>query len=326
MRRRELIIDVVVAAILWPYTVRAQQKSLPVIGFLSSRSPEDSSAQVAGFRQGLVEQGYVEGENLAIEHRWARGDYERLPALAADLVGKPVRVLATVGGEPSALAAKAATSTIPIVFAMGDPVQAGLVESYNRPGGNVTGIDILTETIEAKRIGLLHDLVPQATTIGYLVNAAFSGAKPGQRAMEEAAHALKLQVLVLSANSDGETEKAFETMVQQHVGALDIGGSPFFDTRRAKLLALQSQHRLPTVYQFREYAAEGGMMSYGPNGADAYRQVALYVGRILTGAKPADLPVIRPTKFELIINLNTAKALGLTVPPLLLAQADEIIE
>jgi putative ABC transport system substrate-binding protein len=326
MRRRELIVDMSVAAILWPCAARAQQKTLPVIGFLSSRSPEDSSAQVAGFRQGLVEQGYVEGENLAIEHRWARGDYERLPALAADLVGKPVRVLATVGGEPSALAAKAATSTIPIVFAMGDPVQAGLVESYNRPGGNITGIDIFTETIEAKRIGLLHDLVPQATTIGYLVNAAFSGAKPGQRAMEEAAHALKLQVLVLSANSDGEIEKAFETMVQQHVGALDIGGSPFFDTRRAKLLALQSLYRLPTVYQFREYAAEGGVMSYGPNGADAYRQVALYVGRILKGEKPADLPVIRPTKFELVINLKTAKALGLTVPQLLLAQADEVIE
>jgi putative ABC transport system substrate-binding protein len=326
MRRRELIVGVSVAAILWPCTVRAQ-KALTVIGFLSSRSPEDSSAQVAAFRQGLAELGYVEGENLAIEYRWARGDYERLPALAADLVGKPVRVLATVGGEISALAAKAATSTIPIVFAMGsDPAQAGLVESYNRPGGNITGIDIFTDTIEAKRIGLLLYLVPQATTIGYLVNPDNPVAKAQQRAVEEAAHALKLEVLVLSASNDGEIDKAFETMVQQHVGALAVGAAAFFDTRRAKLLAFQSQHRLPTVYQFREYAAAGGMMSYGPNGADAYRQVALYVGRILKGEKPADLPVMRPTKFELIINLNTAKALGLTVPLLLLAQADEIIE
>jgi putative ABC transport system substrate-binding protein len=325
MRRRELIIGAG-AAIFRPCAARAQQNALPIIGFLSSRSPEDSSAQMAGFRQGLAEMSFVEGENLAIEYRWARGDYERLPALAADLVGKPVRVLATVGGEPSALAAKAATSTIPIVFSTGNAVQAGLVESYNRPGGNITGIDIMSTEIEAKRIGLLHDLVPQATTIGFLVNPAYSPAEAQQRAVEEAAHALKLQVLILSANSDGEIEKAFETMVQQHIGALAIGTAPFFDTRRAKFLALQSQDRLPTAYSFREYAVGGGVMSYGPNTADAYRQVALYVGRILKGEKPADLPVMRPTKFELIINLNTAKALGLTVPLLLLAQADEVIE
>jgi putative tryptophan/tyrosine transport system substrate-binding protein len=325
MRRRELIIGAG-AAIFRLCAARAQQNAPPIIGFLSSRSPEDSSAQMAGFRQGLAEINFVEGENLAIEYRWARGDSERLPALAGDLVGKPVRVVATVGGEPSALAARAATSTIPIVFSAGDPVQAGLVESYNRPGGNITGIDIMSTELEAKRIGLLHDLVPQATTIGFLVNPAYSWAKAQQRAVEEAAHALKLQVLILSANSDGEIEKAFETMVQQHIGVLAIGTAPFFDTRRAKLLALQSQHRLPTAYSFREYAAGGGVMSYGPNTADAYRQVALYVGRILNGEKPADLPVMRPTKFELIINLNTAKALGLTVPLSLLAQADEVIE
>jgi putative tryptophan/tyrosine transport system substrate-binding protein len=215
---------------------------------------------------------YVEGENLAIEYRWARGDYERLPALAADLVNKSVRVVATVGGEPPAMAAKGATSTIPIVFSMGsDPVQAGLVESYNRPGGNITGIDIVTDTIDAKRIGLVHDLVPQATAIGYLVNPAFSAARAQQRAVEEVGRALKLQVMILSASSDGEIADAFETMVQQYAAALAIGGAPFFDTRRAKLLALQSEHRLPTAYQFREYAAEGGVMSYGPNGADAYR-------------------------------------------------------
>lgn len=326
MRRRELIVDMSVAAILWPCAVRAQQKALPVIGLLSSRSPEDSSAAMAGFRQGLAELGYVEGENLAVEYRWARGDYERLPALAADLVRKPVRVLATVGGEPPAFAAKAATSTIPIVFSAGDPVETVLVESYNRPGGNITGIDIMSSELETKRMGLLHDLVPQATTIGFLVNPAFSSAKAEQRAVEEAAHALKLQVLILGANSDGEIEKAFETMVQQHIGVLFFQTAPFFDTRRAKLLALQSQYRLPTAYAFREYAAEGGIMSYGPNGADVYRQVGRYVGRILKGDKPADLPVVRPTKFELIINLNTAKALGVTVPFLLLAQADEIIE
>jgi len=339
MRRRELLIGAGAATIFGPgAATRAQQKTAPVIGFLSSRSPEDSVNQLAGFRQGLAEMSYVEGENLAIEYRWARGDYERLPALAADLVGKPVRVLATVGGEPSALAAKAATSTIPIVFSMGDPVQAGLVESYNRPGGNITGIDIMSTELEPKRIGLLRDLVPQATTIGFLVNPAYSWAeaqqraveeaKAQQRAVEEAAHTLKLQVqvLILGANSDGEIEKAFETMVEQHIGALWIGTAPFFDTRRAKLLALQSQYRLPTAYAFREYAAAGGVMSYGPNTADAYRQVALYVGRILKGEKPADLPVMRPTKFELIINLNSAKALGITVPLLLLTQADEVIE
>ena len=329
MRRRELLIGAGAATIFGPgAATRAQQKTAPVIGFLSSRSPEDSVNQLAGFRQGLAEMSYVEGENLAIEYRWARGDYERLPALAADLVGKPVRVLATVGGEPSALAAKAATSTIPIVFSMGDPVQAGLVESYNRPGGNITGIDIMSTELEPKRIGLLHDLVPQATTIGFLVNPAYSWAEAQQRAVEEAAHTLKLQVqvLILGANSDGEIEKAFETMVEQHIGALWIGTAPFFDTRRAKLLALQSQYRLPTAYAFREYAAAGGVMSYGPNTADAYRQVALYVGRILKGEKPADLPVMRPTKFELIINLNSAKALGITVPLWLLTQADEVIE
>ena len=325
MRRRELIIGAG-AALFRPCAGRSQQRTPPVIGFLSSRSPEDSSAQMAGFRQGLAEMSLVEGENLAIEYRWARGDYERLPALAADLVDKPVRVLATVGGEPSALAAKTATSTIPIVFSTGNPVQAGLVESYNRPGGNVTGIDIMSTEIEAKRIGLLHDLVPQATTIGFLVNPAYSPAEAQQQAVEEAAHALKLQVLIRSANSDGEIEKAFETMVQQHTGALAIGTAPFFDTRRARLLALQSQHRLPTAYSFREYAAAGGVMSYGPDTVDAYRQVGLYVGRILKGEKPVDLPVMRPTKFELIINLNTARALGLTVPLLLLAQADEVIE
>jgi putative ABC transport system substrate-binding protein len=270
MRRRELIVGVGAVAIFRPCAARAQQKALPVIGFLSTRSPEDSSVQMAGFRQGLAEMGYIEGENLAIEYRWARGDYERLPALAADLVGKPVRVLATVGGEPSALAAKAATSTIPIVFSMGDPVQAGLVESYNGPGGNITGIDIVSTELEAKRIGLLHDLVPQAATIGFLVNPAYSWAKAQQRAVEEAkaqqraveeakaqqraveeaAHTLKLQVqvLILGANSDGEIEKAFEAAVQQHIGALAIGNAPFFDTRRAKLLALQSQYRLPTRF------------------------------------------------------------------------------
>jgi len=326
MRRRELIVDMSVAAILWPRAVRAQQKALPVIGFLSSRSPEDSSAAMAGFQQGLAELGYVEGENLAVEYRWARGDYERLTALAADLVGKSVRVLATVGGEPPAFAAKAATSTIPIVFSAGDPVKAGLVESYNRPGGNITGVDIMSAELEAKRIGMLHDLVPQATAIGFLLNPAFSWAKAQQRAVEEAAHALKLQVLILGANSDGEIEQAFETMVQRHIGVLAVETAPFFDTCRGKLLALQFQHRLPTAYAFREYAAEGGVMSYGPNTADAYRQVALYVGRILKGEKPADLPVMRPTKFELVINLITAKALGLTVPLLLLAQADEVIE
>lgn len=327
MRRRELMIGAGAAAICLPCAARAQQTAMPVIGFLSSRSPEDSSAQVAGFRQGLAEMSYVEGENLVVEYRWARGDYERLPALAADLVSKPVRVVATFGGEPSALTAKTATSAIPIVFAMGsDPVQAGLVKSYNRPGGNITGIAIMTEEIEAKRIGLLHDLVRQATRIAFVVNPAFSSANAQQRAVEEAAHALKLQVLILGANSDGEIEKAFETGVEQHIGALAIATAPFFDTRRAKLLALQSQYRQPTAHSFREYAAEGGVMSYGPNGADAYRQVALYVGRILKGEKPADLPVMRPTKFELIINLKAAKALGLTVPPLLLAQADEVIE
>jgi putative ABC transport system substrate-binding protein len=210
---------------------------------------------------------------------------------------------------------------------MGDPVRLGLAESYNRPGRNITGIDIMGATeLETKQIGLLHDLVPQATTLGFLVNPGYFGARAEQQAVEEAARALKLQVLILSANSAGEIEQAFATAAEQHVAALAIGTAAFFDTRRAKLLALQSKHRLPTAYTFREYAAEGGVMSYGPDTVDAYRQVALYVGRVLKGEKPADLPVMRPTKFDLVINLNTAKALGLTVPPLLLAQANEVIE
>ena len=326
MQRREFITLLGGAAVAWPLTARAQQPAMPVIGFLHARSPEDSAPQVGAFRRGLAERGYVEGQNVTVEYRWGRGQYSQLPAMAAELVRRPVTVL-VAGAEPAVLAAKAATSSIPIVFSVGsDPVKLGLVASYNRPGGNVTGINILTTTLEAKRLGLLHELVPQAATIGVLLNPKSPAYENQLKEVHEAVLALGLQVHVLRASTDREVEAAFETVAQQRIPALILVADPFFDTRREKLVALAAGHAVPVMYQFREYTVAGGLMSYGIDLPDAYRQVGVYVGRILKGEKPADLPILQPTKFEFVINLKTAKALGLTVPLHLQQIADEVIE
>jgi len=325
LHRRE-VITLLGGAAAWPLAARAQHPAMPVIGFLGVRSPDDT-VTLAAFRRGLNEGGFVEGQNVMVEYRWAIGQYDRLPAQAAELVQKPVAVLVSAGGEPAALAAKAATSTIPIVFTIGDdPVKLGLVASYNRPGGNLTGINIFTTTLEAKRLGLLHELVPQAAAIGVLLNANFPAAERQLRDVQGAARAIGLQIHALRANIDREIEVAFETVASQRIAALAVAASPFFTTRRDKVVALAARHAVPTMYTAREYAVDGGLMSYGIDVPDVYRQIGLYAARILKGAKPADLPVLQPTKFELVINLKTARALGLQIPDRLIALADEVIE
>jgi putative tryptophan/tyrosine transport system substrate-binding protein len=327
MTRREFLTLLGGAAVAWPRAASAQQPAMPVIGYLSARSPEDTAHLVPVFRRALAENGYVEGQTVTIEYRWALGQPDRLPAMAAELVRKPVDVLASTGGESAALAAKAATSTIPIAFIIGgDPVKLGLAASYNRPGGNATGINILTSTLEPKRLGLLHELVPQAATIGVLFNPNFPSFEGQVQGVQETARAIGVQIHVLRASTDREIDAAFETIAQQRIAALAVGADPFFDTRRDKLVATAARHALPTMYHFREFAAAGGLLSYGVSITEVFREFGIYTGRILKGTKPADLPVQQPTKFELIINLKTAKALGLTVPPTLLARADEVIE
>jgi ABC-type uncharacterized transport system substrate-binding protein len=325
VRRREFITLLGGAAAALPLSARAQQPGTPVIGFLSSRSPDESKHLVNAFRAGLHTGGYVEGESVAIEYRWAEGEYDRLPALAIDLVRRAVAVLVTAGGEPSALAAKSATSTIPIVFAVGgDPVRTGLVASLSRPGGNATGVSLLTTETEAKRLGLLSELVPSAAVIGVLINPQGAGAQSQE--VQEAARAIGRQVRIANAGNDRELEVAFSTLVQQRANALFVGADPFFDTRRDRIVALAAQFKLPAIYQFRDYAVAGGLMSYGISITDGYRQVGIYTGRVLKGTKPADLPIYQSIKFEAVINLKTAKTLGLEVPPTLLARADEVIE
>ena len=300
---------------------------MPVIGFMSGRSPEDSAYLVAAFRGGLVEAGFVVGQNVTIEYRWGLGRYDRMPALAAELVDRHVAVLVGVGGDVSAGAAKQATSTIPIVFGLGgDPVKAGLVESLNRPGGNATGFTLLTNELEAKRIGMLHDLVPGAAVIGALLNPNFPPAVSQLQQLEVASRAVNQNISVLKAGNDTELDAAFASLVEQKVGALLVTADPYFDTRRDRFIAFAQQNRLPTMYQFRDYAVAGGLISYGPNITDMYRQAGVYTGQILKGAKPADLPVLQPTKFEFVINLKTAKALGLVIPAGLISYADEVIE
>ena len=314
-------------SMFWPRLASAEQATMPVIGFLSSRSPAESSHLVAAFRAGLQAGGYVEGQNVAIEYRWAEGQYDRLPALAADLVRRGVAVLATTGGEPSALAAKAATSTIPIVFTVGgDPVKIGLVASLNRPGGNATGVSLLTTVPEAKRLGLLHELVPNAALIGVLINPNYQGAEAQSREVQDAARAIDRPIEIAMAGNDRQLEAAFGTLVQQHADALLVGADPFFGTRRDRIIALAVQFKLPAMYQFRDYPVAGGLMSYGINITDGYRQVGVYTGQVLKGAKPADLPIHQSIKFEFIINLKSAKALGLQIPDKLIALADEVIE
>ncbi|MBR1142960.1 ABC transporter substrate-binding protein [Bradyrhizobium sp. AUGA SZCCT0431] len=326
MRRRNFI-TLLGGAAVWPLAARAQQPEVPVVGWLNARSPDDTVHLVAAFRRGLGEAGFIEGQNVMIEYRWALGQYDRLPAMAAELVRRPVTVLASAGGEPAALAAKAATSTIPIVFVIGgDPVKQGLAASLNRPGGNSTGISVLTSTLEPKRLGLLRELVPGAETIGVLLNPNYPQFESQLRDVQEAARAIDLQIHVLRASADREIDAAFETVAQRRIPALSVAADPFFDTRRDKIVVLAVRHAVPTMYHFREFAAAGGLVSYGVNISDAYRLFGVYTGRILKGAKPADLPVRQPTKFELVINLTTARALGLEVPSNLSARADEVIE
>jgi len=324
MRRREFI-TLLGAAGAWPLVARAQQK--PTIGFLNSGSANAYPDRIIAFHQGLRQLGYVEGENIAVDYRWALGEYERLPALAAELVERRVSVLIATGGEPAALAAKSATSTIPIVFAIGgDPIKLGLVASYNRPGGNATGANILAAEMDGKRLGLLHELIPNAARVGLLLNPNFPAYPTQLNELQRAATIIGLQVEVLRANTDGEIDAAFEIASRKRVGALILAASPFFDTRRDKLVALATGHALPTVYHFREFAVAGGLMSYGVSIPHIYRQVGVYAGRILSGENPANLPVQQPTTFELVVNLKTAKTLGIEVPPTLLARADEVIE
>ena len=327
IERRKFLAALGGAAAAWPLAARAQQAAMPVIGFMSARSPEDSVHLLEAFRRGLKEGGFVEGENVAVQFRWARGDYSRLPALAADLVGRQVAVIVAAGGDPSGLAAKSATATIPIVFGIGgDPVKAGLVSSFSRPGGNVTGVTLLTSLMEPKRLGVLRDLVPGVALIGVLINPDFPPAALQLQQVEEAARAIGQRIVIAKASNDDALETAFRSLVQESAGALLVASDPYFATRRERIVGFAQQRRLPAIYQFREYAVAGGLLSYGVSITDAYRQYGVYTASILKGAKPADLPVLQPTKFELVINLKTARALGVNISDNLLTLADEVIE
>ena len=326
MQRREFISLLGGAAAMWPLAARAQQSAMPVIGFLNSGSPGPYRHLVAGFQQGLKETGYVEGQNVMIEYRWAEGQHNRLPGMAADLVRRQVNVIAAMT-TPAALAAEAAATTIPVVFdTAGDPVRLGLVVSLNRPGRNVTGITQLGSELVAKRLGLMRDLIPTATIIGLLVNPTDPRTKTQIKDVQEAARALGLQIHVLNATTEGEINTAFAKLAELRAGALIVGTGELFNSRPEKLVSLAALQALPAIYQAREFAAAGGLMSYGASRTDAYRQAGIYTGRVLKGEKPADLPVVQSIKFELVINLKTAKALGLNIPSGVSSIADEVIE
>jgi putative ABC transport system substrate-binding protein len=326
MNRRELML-LLSGAMTMTRALRAQQRAMPVIGFLGNGSPGLFAPRVAEFRQALSEAGYVEGKNVAIEYRWAEGRYDRLPTLAAELVGRNVDVILAAGGTPATLAAKNATSTIPIVFlGVGDPVAAGLVASLARPGGNLTGFSNIAIELMPKRLELLSELVPQARMIALLVNPNSPTAEGMTRDVEEAARAKGVQLHVLHARAEGDFKTAFAALDHLHAGALVVSADAFFANRREELVALASRHAVPAIYEFREFVAAGGLISYGPSANTMFRQAGIYTGRILKGAKPGDLPVQQPTTFELVVNLKTAQALGLTVPPTILGRADEVIE
>jgi putative ABC transport system substrate-binding protein len=327
MRRRKFITLLGGAAVAWPLLARAQQKPMPVIGFLSSRFPDESAGVASAFRQGLAEAGYVVGQNIAIEYRWAEGHYDRLPALAAELVSLRVSAILTGGGPPATFAAKAATVTIPVIFsAAPDPVRLGLVASLNRPGGNITGMGVFTATLGAKGIELLKQLVPTASQMAYLVNPSNPSAEIEANEVLDAAKAMGIALQVFKASTDDELDAAFQAMGTLRADGLAVAGESFFDSRRQKIVTLAARFMIPTAYAWRENVALGGLLSYGTSLTDSYRRAGIYTGRVLKGEKPSDLPVMQPTTFELAINLTTAKDLGLTIPPTLLARADEVIE
>jgi putative tryptophan/tyrosine transport system substrate-binding protein len=325
MRRRELLLLGGVMTVA--RALRAQQRAIPVIGYLASATPSANAALLPAFLRGLNEVGFVEGQNVAIEYRWAEDHYDRLPTLAAELVAGKVDVIVSTGGITGALAAKNATSTIPIVFISGDdPVERGLVASLARPGGNLTGISFLTARLMPKRLELLSELAPNVTVMGLLVNPNNAGVERATREAQETARAKRLEIRILKAGAEGEFDAAFSSLVKLRAGALVIATDPFFFSVRDQLVALAARYAIPAIYERREFAAAGGLISYGPSFTDTWRQAGIYAGKILKGAKPADLPVQQPTKFELVVNLNTAKALGLTIPQSILVRADEVIE